>query len=71
MEYNELDMRVAELEDENKRLRDALTAIAFPIEHMQKEAEREGFKINGHMAVQLADSAAYLKGLAKEALGVR
>jgi hypothetical protein len=41
-DYRELDMRVAELEDEVKRLKHALNAIAFPIKHMTEEAEAQG-----------------------------
>lgn len=71
MEYHELDMRVAELEDEVKRLREALQAIAFPMQHMIDQAEAKGYKIDGRMAVQLSESPAYLMGIAKEALGTR
>jgi hypothetical protein len=70
-DYRELDMRVAELEDEVKRLKHALNAIAFPIKHMTEEAEAQGYKIDGRMAMQLADSPAYLMGIAKEALNVK
>jgi hypothetical protein len=68
MDFRELDLRVADLEQENKRLRAALKAIANPIQHMQEEAVREGMKLDGHMATAMADSPAYLSGLAKKAL---
>jgi hypothetical protein len=68
MDYNEMDFLVADLEDENKRLREALRAIAFPLQYMSEQAEKEGLKLNGAMAAQLAESPAYLIGIAKEAL---
>jgi hypothetical protein len=35
---------------------------------MSEQAEKEGLKLNGAMAAQLAESPAYLIGIAKEAL---
>jgi hypothetical protein len=46
----------------------ALDKIAYPIEHLQADAEKEGYHINGQMAIQLANDANYLQGIAKKAL---
>lgn len=46
----------------------ALNAIVNPIAHFQKEAEREGYMLNGGAAVSLASNAEFLKGIALEAL---
>jgi hypothetical protein len=35
---------------------------------MMDEAKREGLQLNGHMAVAMADSPAYLKDLAQKAI---
>ena len=68
MDYRELDLHVADLEDENKRLRSALKAIANPILHMQEEAKRQGMQLDGHMAIAMANDPEYLKKLAEKAL---
>ncbi len=53
---------------ECQRLREALRKIADPIASMRSDAEAQGAKLNGMMAVQLAADANYLKGIAAEAL---
>ncbi len=53
---------------ETERLREALEQIAFPIKHLQQEAEREGAKLDGAMAIALSNDANWLKNIAKKAL---
>lgn len=55
------DARVREMEE-------ALEAIIHPIRHLQKEAEREGHKLDGMMAVVLAKDTEFLKSIARQAL---
>ena len=61
------------LEDLNKALNlfdvktgalDCLKQIADPINHIRKQAEAEGYEVNGMMAFALSEDANYLKGLA-------
>jgi hypothetical protein len=47
---------------------EALAKIADPIGYMRKEAELIGGKLDGRMAVELSDSANYLKEIARDAL---
>ena len=68
MDFRELDLRVADLEVENKRLRAALKAIANPAEHMAEEAKRQGIPLEDWMVDSMSDSTGYLKGLAEAAL---
>ena len=42
--------------------------IAEPIQFMRKLAEAEGGKLDGRWAVELSDSANYLKEIARRAL---
>ncbi len=46
----------------------ALRNIENPIGHMQEEAERDGYQINGGMLISLAKDPGYLQGIAKDAL---
>lgn len=46
-----------------------LAKIANPIPAMQEEADDIGAKLNGQMAVTLANDPEYLRKLAKDALG--
>jgi len=57
-----------QLQDENKFLREQLWRIANPIAAMQKDAEAEGVKIDGHAAVSLANSVHNLTRTAQRAL---
>ena len=52
---------------EVERLVEALRHIENPIKYMQDHLE-PGYVMNGGMAIQLSESASYLKGIAKEAL---
>lgn len=68
MDYNELDFLVADLEDQNKLLREALKAIASPLQYMKEQAAKSGLALDQQLAEKLAESPAYLMGIAKEAL---
>ena len=56
------------LKAENAALREALDRIASPIMWMQKDAKKEGFKLNGAVALELAMDASFLSDIAKNAL---
>jgi len=51
-----------------RELKEALSKIAYPIKHLQIEAEKEGKKIDGTYAIHLSENAPYLKLIAQEAL---
>lgn len=51
-----------------EKLREALDRIARPIYWMQKEAEENGSKINGRMALEISNDPEYLKSIARTAL---
>lgn len=53
---------------ERDQYREALNRIARPIWWMQEDAKRDGCKINGAMAANLADSGNYLRAIAEKAL---
>lgn len=55
------DQRIKELEE-------ALDKIANPIKYMRIEAEKQGGKLDGYMAIQLSKDANYLQSIAKEFL---
>ena len=46
----------------------ALWRIANPVAALEKDAEKDGVILNGHMAVQLSNDANMLKEWAKSAL---
>lgn len=50
------------------KLREALEQINDPIKHLRDLAEKEGKRLDGHMAIQLAESPNYLRGIARDAL---
>lgn len=58
---------IAALRAENATFKKALNGMLKPIQTMQDELEA-GYKLNGAMAVQLADSAQWYKDRAKEAI---
>jgi hypothetical protein len=64
------DQVVKECLDEIVRLRQCLTDIVHPIAKMTREAEEEGNKLNGIMAVRIADDPYYLRKEAANALGI-
>jgi hypothetical protein len=61
----------SKIDDLRKRL-DALTLaldqIAYPIPHMQKEAELNGCELNGYWAVKMSEDHTYSKDIARRAL---
>lgn len=48
--------------------KEALEKIAHTVDYLQKEAEREGFRLNGQMAIQLSNDPNYLKKIAIDAI---
>ena len=46
----------------------ALEQIAYPIPHMQKEAELNGCELNGYWAVKMSEDHTYSKDIARRAL---
>ena len=64
-------IRQTEVDELQKRV-DALTLaldqIAYPIPHMQKEAELNGCELNGYWAVKMSEDHAYSKDIARRAL---
>ena len=60
-EKNELQKRV-------DALTLALDQIAYPIPHMQKEAELNGCELNGYWAVKMSEDHTYSKDIARRAL---
>lgn len=63
--------RQTEVDELQKRV-DALTLaldkIAYPIRHMQKEAELNGCELNGYWAVKMSEDHTYSKDIARRAL---
>lgn len=61
----------SKIDDLQKRV-DALTLaldqIAYPIPHMQKEAELNGCELNGYWAVKMSEDHTYSKDIARKAL---
>lgn len=51
-----------------EKYREALEKIAYPITHLQKEAAKEGCKLDGVAAVSLAKDSNWLSSIAKKAL---
>lgn len=61
---------LAEIQDRDKRLgemAEALDRIANPLKWMQKDL-KEGYALNGQMAVELSNNPAHLKNIAEIAL---
>ena len=46
----------------------ALDQIAYPIPHMQKEADLNGCELNGYWAVKMSEDHTYSKDIARKAL---
>ena len=46
----------------------ALDKIAYPIPHMQKEADLNGCELNGYWAVKMSEDHTYSKDIARKAL---
>lgn len=64
-------IRQSEVDDLQKRvdaLTHALDKIAYPIPHMQKEAEINGCELNGYWAVKMSEDHTYSKDIARKAL---
>jgi hypothetical protein len=68
LELQQWKERAKELEQENSRLKEALTNIKDPIQYLRKEAEKEGGVLDGHFAVLLSKDESFLKSIAAKAL---
>ena len=60
--------KVDELQKRVDALTLALDQIAYPIPHMQKEAELNGCELNGYWAVKMSEDHTYSKDIARRAL---
>lgn len=49
-------------------LREALEDYAHPLKALQREADREGVHLNGRAALELANDADFIKGIARKGL---
>ncbi len=61
-------IEVDELQKRVDALTLALDQIAYPIPHMQKEAELNGCELNGYWAVKMSEDHTYSKDIARRAL---
>lgn len=64
----EKQSKVDELQKRVDALTLALDQIAYPIPHMQKEAELNGCELNGYWAVKMSEDNTYSKDIARRAL---
>ena len=64
----EKQSKVDELQKRVDALTLALDQIAYPIPHMQKEAELNGCELNGYWAVKMSEDHTYSKDIARRAL---
>lgn len=67
-EARQLYEKVDELQKRVDALTLALDQIAYPIPHMQKEAELNGCELNGYWAVKMSEDHTYSKDIARRAL---
>lgn len=58
------------LRQENEAMRKALERISDPLTHMQREAEEKGRDLNVGVAIQMSESANFLKQIARDVLSV-
>ena len=66
--YTARQSEVDELQKRVDTLTLALDQIAYPIPHMQKEAELNGCELNGYWAVKMSEDHTYPKDIARRAL---
>lgn len=66
--YTARQSKVDELQKRVDDLTLALDQIAYPIPHMQKEAELNGCELNGYWAVKMSEDHTYSKDIARRAL---
>lgn len=66
--YQHQQTKVDELQKRVDALTLALDQIAYPIPHMQKEAELNGCELNGYWAVKMSEDHTYSKDIARRAL---
>lgn len=60
--------KIDELQKRVDALTLALDQIAYPIPHMQKEADMNGCELNGYWAVKMSEDHTYSKDIARKAL---
>ena len=66
--YQQHQSKADELQKRVDTLTLALDQIAYPIPHMQKEAELNGCELNGYWAVKMSEDHTYPKDIARRAL---
>ena len=66
--YQHQQSKVDDLQKRVDALTLALDQIAYPIPHMQKEAELNGCELNGYWAVKMSEDHTYSKDIARRAL---
>ena len=66
--YTTRQSKIDELQKRVDALTLALDQIAYPIPHMQKEAELNGCELNGYWAVKMSEDHTYSKDIARRAL---
>ena len=57
-----------ELADEIERLRNALERISMPLFYLKEDANRDGVRLDGRMAIALAEDHTHLNRIAHSAL---
>ena len=62
--------KLAQLQSRISELEKALNRIAYPIQALQDDAEKEGAKLNGGMAIVISKNAEVLKQWAIDALSI-
>ena len=66
--YTQQGINMLKLQKRVDALTLALDQIAYPIPHMQKEAEINGCELNGYWAVKMSEDHTYSKDIARRAL---
>jgi hypothetical protein len=66
--YDEAVNMLIQARQENALMREVLDSIANPIRVMQEEAEKKGARLDGMMAMSLANDAKWLSQQAREVL---
>ena len=66
--YTATQFKVDDLQLRIDALSLALDKIAYPIPHMQKEADMNGCELNGYWAVKMSEDHTYSKDIARRAL---
>jgi hypothetical protein len=56
------------LKEDNRKLKEALEYIQNPIKKFQEDADRDGMKLDGCMAVALSKDPVFLQEIARKAI---